>query len=546
MDFQKQARNFLENLGHNSTALLAKGLSLIPGEIPSTVYLELRGDYPVFTPPSPLPLSIPIPGQKKTVTLEELRDQLEILGKVPAVKELIILERGFSGGFVAAFAIRAMLEQLIAAGKTITFYADAYDNLTIYLASACTNVVTLSEGQLMTIGLAGRVQFQAGTFKKIGIEVEYERRAEYKNAVNQLTETALTPAHRENISTVLGSLSQHWLETIASGRKLEPEVVKKAIDAAPLLSEEALEHGLLTRIAFEDELTLNAKPLSEALRFAPAPALRWADSSSVAIIAIEGGIADGESKNNPLPIPILGGQSAGGYSIARAIRSATQNENIKAIVLFVNSPGGSALASEIIWREVTRAKTVKPVVAVMGNVAASGGYYVACNASKIVAAPTTITGSIGVFNLHFNNAQLWEKLGFSTETIKFAEHSDYASSDRALSASERDNMNRAVQRVYDTFKTRVANGRNMTDIENLAKGRIWSGTQALEHGLVDELGTIFDGIRMAKTLAGLPADALEVHVTPPAQYIAPTDLKTISRMLETRIWALMPEQLEIR
>ncbi len=547
MDIKKTAQNVVRNLPHNLGALLAKTISLIPGEIPKTVYFELRGDYPVFAPKSPLPIPIPLPGQKKSQTLEELKIQLEAVALVAAVEEVVILERGFSGGFSSAFAVRQMLEHLSAC-KTVTFYADSFNNLTLYLASACTRVVTLAEGQLMTVGLAGRVLFQAGTFKKIGIEVEFERRAEYKNAVNTLTETKLTDSHREALTSLLTSVNSHWLETIALGRKLELAALQKAIDAAPLLAHEALEHGLLTEIAYEDELTLNAKPLLEAARFAPAPALIWAETGAVALIAIEGGISDGESKNNPLPIPIFGGKSAGGYSVARAIRSAAQDENIKSIVLYVDSPGGSALASEIIWREVTRAKTQKPVVAVMGDVAASGGYYVACAATRILAAPATITGSIGVFNLHLNNASLWEKLGFSTETIKMSENSDYFSPDRALTPSERDNMNRSVQHIYDTFKTRVANGRNLTQeaTEAVAKGRVWTGLQALENGLVDQIGTVFDGLSLAKELAGLPKNASVTVMTPPAKYIAPTDFAAMIQVLETRIWAVLPEKLEIR
>ncbi len=548
MDAKKTVQNFLRNLPYNAAALVASGMKLLPGEIPKTVYLELSGDYPVFTPKSILPINIPIPGQKKTETLEELQDHLEAMAEVSALEEVIILEHGFSGGFASAYAVRKMFLALVASGKTVTFYADSYSNLTLYLASACSKVVTLSEGQLMTVGLAGRVLFQANMFKKIGVEIEYERRSEYKNAPNQLTETSLTDSHREALSSLLGSLNSHWVEAIANGRKLEPSAVQKAVDAAPLLAHEALEHGLLTQIAYEDELTLVAKPLLEAKRFALAPAVNWSNSGEVALIGIEGGITDGESKNNPLPIPIFGGQSAGGYSVSRAIRSATQDENIKAIVLYVDSPGGSALASEIIWREVTRAKTIKPVVAVMGNVAASGGYYVSCAATRILAAPATITGSIGVFMLHLSNAGLWEKLGFTTETIKMAQHSDFFSPDRTLTPTEKDNVNRSVAHIYQTFKTRVANGRNLSleAVETVAKGRVWTGLQALENGLVDELGTVFDALRVARELAGLPEDAPVTHMTPPAKYIAPTDLSAMTKVFDTRIWALMPEQLEIR
>jgi protease IV len=547
MDNKKFAQNLVRNLSHNAGALLQKGLSLLPGEAPNTVYLELRGDYPVFAPKSPLPIPVPLPGQKKVETLEDLKNQLEAFGKT-SCPELVLLERGFSGGFAAAFAIRQMLEKLVLNGKTVIFYADGYSNLSLYLASACTRVVALAQAEFLMVGLAARTVFQKETLKKIGIEIEYERRAEYKNAPNTFSENTFTAAHREALTSLVGSVQSHWLESIAKGRNLTPEAVKTAVDDAPLLAHEALDVGLASQLAFEDELTLNAKPLLEVLRFAPAPALRWGNSRTVALIEISGTIADGESKNNPLPIPLIGGKSAGGYSVARAIRQAEQDETIGAIVLVVDSPGGSALASELIWRAVVQAKRRKPVVAVMGDVAASGGYYVSCAANKIFAAPATITGSIGVFNIHFNNAVLWEKLGFQPEVIKFAENADYFSPDRPLNARERANMEKSVQHIYDVFKTRVADGRGLSleAVEAVAKGRVWTGLQAFDHGLVDKIGSVFDAIATACDLAGMPEESDVQTLTPPAKFIVPTDVATMTQILQTRVWALWGEQINIR
>ncbi len=541
-------KNIMKNLGRNAGLLVAQGLKLLPIEVPEKVFLELKGGYPVFAPKSPLPIPVPLPGQRKIETLSELSTQLEALIKLPSVRELIVLERGFSGGFAESYAIRGLFERVRAVGKTVTFYGDGLNNLTMYIASACNNVVTLSEGQIVTIGLAAQVMFQANTLKKIGVEVEVERRAEFKNAANTLTETHFTEAHRESLESLIGNVYEHWLEMIASGRSLEKSVLQDAVDASPLLAHEALERGLISKIAFEDELTLNAKPLLEMLRFAPTPPLDWGGAGTVALIGIEGTIADGESKNNPLPLPLIGGRSAGGYSVSKAIRSAAQDQNIKAIVLYVDSPGGSALASELIWREVTRAKTVKPVIAVMGNLAASGGYYVSCNATRIIAAPSTITGSIGVINAHLNTAELWDKLGFTMDIIKFAQHADYGSGARALTPSERDNMSRSVQHIYNTFKTRVADGRGLSssEVEAVAKGRVWTGSQGLERGLVDEIGTVFDGLRIAKQMAGLPDTARVMLMTPPPKFVAPTDFKALASALETRFWTVLPEQIDIR
>jgi protease IV len=540
--------NFFENLSQNAVALLEQGLRFLPGETPKTVVLELRGAYPVTSPANPLPIPIRLPGQSKIQTLDDLRDQLERLAEIRSLQELIVLERGFEGGFATAFAVRGLFEKFRKSGKRITFYADQIGNLSLYLGSACDQIVTLVEGEIRTVGLAARVVFLGETLKKIGIELEFERRSEFKNAPERFAATEFSDAHRQNVTGLLEGLYNHWLDAVSTGRKLSTDALRAAVDNAPLLSERALEAGVIDKIAFEDELTLNATTVRDALRFAPS-SLSWDAPEGIALVSIEGGIADGESRNVPIPIPLLGGKQAGGYSIVRAIRSAAQDKNIKAIVLHVDSPGGSALASELIWREVARAKQRKPVIAVMGEYAASGGYYVACAASKILAAPGTVTGSIGVFNIHANNQKLWERLGFMPQTIKLSNHGDFFSPDRPLSESENAKNIESVQRVYDTFRTRVADGRgkSLEEVETLARGRVWTGLQAKENGLVDEIGTVFDAIKLAQKLSGLPEHAPVVHFTPPTKFIAPTDLNALAKILETRtrIWAVMPELLEI-
>jgi protease IV len=540
--------NFFENLKSNAAALIEQGLQYLPGEKPKTAVLELRGAYPITSPPNPLPIPVRLPGQAKIETLEDLRDQLERLAEIPSLRELVVLERGFEGGFATAFAVRGLLETFRKSGRRITFYADQLGNLGLYLGSACDRIVTLSEGQVTAVGLAARVVFLGETLKKIGIELEVERRSEFKNAPERFAGTGFSLEHRQNVTGFLEGLFEHWLETVSSARKLPVDALRRAVDDAPLLSEHALEAGLIDQIAFEDELTLDATTVREALRFAPS-GLQWNAPEGIALVSLEGAISDGESRNVPIPIPLLGGKQAGGYSIARVLRSAAQDEHIKAIVFHIDSPGGSALASELIWREVARAKRVKPVIAVMGEYAASGGYYVACNASTILAAPGTLTGSIGVFNLHPNLEKLWERLGFKPETIKLSNHGDFSSVDRPLTQSEHAKNIESVQRVYDTFKTRVADGRgkSLDEVETLARGRIWTGLQAKEHGLVDEIGTVFDAIALAKKLAGLPEHAPVTHFTPPTKFIAPRDLNAIAKMLEvrTRIWTMMPESLEV-
>jgi protease IV len=224
--------NLPKNLIHNVAALVQRGLRLLPGDAPKTVVLELRGAYPINRPANPLPIPIQLPGQKKITTLTDLRDQLERLAKMPSLSELVVLERGFEGGFASAFALRELFLKFRQGGKRITFYADQIGNLSLYLGSACDRLVTLSEGQITTVGLAARVVFLGETLKKIGIELEVERRSEFKNAPERFTATGFSAGHRQNVTGLLEGLYDHWLETVSTGRKLSTDALRVAVDNA--------------------------------------------------------------------------------------------------------------------------------------------------------------------------------------------------------------------------------------------------------------------------------------------------------------------------
>jgi protease-4 len=539
----------LPSLGRAASGLLAQALRAMPGDAPRRVVLELRGDYPVTRPGGPLSAALAI-GQRAE-TLGDLRRRLERLASAPDIEGVVLVLREFSGGLATAYAIRRLLERYRSVGKTVDAYAEVVSGAALYIASAADRFAVLEHGEWTANGLAARVVFLREALEKLGLNPEFVRRAEYKSAPERFTERGFSESHREALGAVLDDLYAHWVEEVARGRHLEPAAVRAAVDAAPLTPPEARERGLVDALEYEDEVTLGAKPWRQAARFAP-PELAFPGPEGVALVSLTGAIMPGESRNVPVPLPLFGGPQAGSTSVARALRAAAQNPRVKAVVFHVDSGGGSPMASEVIWREVARTRDAKPVVAVMGDLAASGGYYVLCGADRVVAAPSTITGSIGVFGGKLDASALWARLGLHPETITRGEHADDLSPDRPLDAGARERLEKQVDRIYATFKARVAQGRGLSEarVEEVARGRIWSGARALEIGLVDRLGTVYDALDLARELGGLPADAPVFNVTPPRAFVAPTDLDALvrhaARVASTSVWAAVPFRLEWR
>jgi protease-4 len=536
----------IPNLSRNAAFVLSRALSMLPGRPPRLVVIELHGDYPLTRTPS-----FQLPGRPRPDTLGALARRFDRLADSPDIDGVVLLLDGFSGGSASAYSIRQLIERYRSRGKTVTAYASAVSNLTLYLGAVADRFVMPPAGDWQAVGLAARVVFMRDTLEKLGLVAEVERRAEYKTAPERFTESSMSEANRQQITSLLEDVNAHWMQAIAQGRHLTVDDVRHVIDEAPLLAEQAAEYGLVDELAYEDELAMEARSWQAAARFAP-PRAGWTGPDGVAVVSVHGLIVPGESRAVPVPLPLFGGPIAGSSSVVRALRVAAKNENAKAIVLYVDSSGGSSLASELIWREVARVREKKPVVAVMGNVAASGGYYVAAPATRIVAAPTTVTGSIGVFAMKFNASGLLAKLGLNPETVKASEHADFLSSDRPLSESERARLTALTEHTYNTFKARVAQGRNLdvTDVEEMAGGRVYSGRQAQAAGLVDDIGTPLDGIALARELAGLDAAAPVWAVTAPPKYVSPGGasdafgLGFLSRAARTRLWAISPVSLD--
>ncbi|WP_199182844.1 signal peptide peptidase SppA [Mycobacterium sp. 4858] len=435
-------------------------------------------------------------------------------------------------------AVQELREAITAfsAAKPSLAWAETYPGtLSYYLASAFGEVWMQPSGSVGLIGFASNATFLRDAFDKAGIEPQFVARGQYKSAANRFTEHGFTAAHREAVTRMLESLQEEVWRAIADSRKLDPATLDALADRAPLLRDDAVAAGLLDRIGFRDEAyariaeMVGVKDVSDdtdpprlyLTRYAgaarprltppkpPVPGRR--PKPTLAVITLDGMIVDGRGGPGFLP---FGATTAGGDTMGAALREAAADESVSAIVLRVNSPGGTITASESIWREVTRArKRGKPVVASMGAVAASGGYYVSMGADVIIANPATVTGSIGVITGKLVIRDLLERLGVGSDTVRTNANADAWSIDAPFTPEQQAHREAEADLFYADFVRRVAEARNLTAeaVDRVAQGRIWTGADALKHGLVDELGGFRTAVRRAKVLAGLDVDG-EVRV----------------------------------
>ncbi len=431
-------------------------------------------------------------------------------------------------------AVQELREAIAAfsAAKPSLAWAETYPGtLSYYLASAFGEVWMQPSGSVGLIGFASNATFLRDAFDKAGIEPQYVARGQYKSWANRFTEHGFTTAHREAVTRMLESLQEQAWQAIAESRKLDPAALDALADRAPLLRDDAVAAGLLDRIGFRDEAYARIAELvgvQDASDDAEPPRLylaRYAGAArsrlappkpsvpgrrpkpTLAVIAVDGMIVDGRGGPQFLP---FGAATAGGDTIGAALREAGADDSVSAIVLRVNSPGGTITASESIWREVTRARDRgKPVVASMGAVAASGGYYVSMGADAIVANPATVTGSIGVITGKLVIRDLLQRLGVGSDTVRTNANADAWSIDAPFTPEQQAHREAEADLFYADFVQRVAEARNLTAeaVDRVAQGRIWTGADACKHGLVDELGGFRTAVRRAKVLAGRDEDS---------------------------------------
>lgn len=439
--------------------------------------------------------------------------------------------------------LRDAIEVFRAAGKPAVAYTDSFGevlpaNGAYYLASAFDEIYIQPSGDVGLTGLRFESPFVAGTLDKLGIEPNFAQRYEYKNAMNTFTETEYTEFHRQAMQELADSAFGHMVARMAAGRGLQPEQLRAAIDRGPFIGEQAVAARLADGLLYRDQVydrvralargdaQLGQPPTAAELaaaaedddaddddsdllylhKYAGRADGPWSEGDrEIAIVYGIGGVVRGESEFDFLS----GSTSMGGETVARAIRNAVEDDDVEAIILRVDSPGGSYVASDSIWREVERAQAAgKPVIASMGNLAASGGYFVSMGADKIVAQPSTITGSIGVLGGKFVTRETWNKIGITFDAVQTSERADMWSSLQEFDEGEWERFNTWLDRVYDDFTTKVAEGRGLPveRVREIAKGRVWSGADAQRLGLVDELGGLPVALRLAREAAGIEPD----------------------------------------
>src|ERR1700758_382574 len=525
----------LLNLGDDVRALAGRVDTARHHGVPNGCVLEfdLRSAPPETTGFDPMAI---ITGGSRPMTLRDTVAAIHRAAEDPRVAGLIARVQLGAAPPAAIQELREAIAAFTAVKPSLAWAENYPGTLSYYLASAFGEVWMQPSGSVGLIGFASNAMFLRSALDKAGVEAQFVARGEYKSAANLFTEDRYTDAHREADSRLLESLHGQVVSAIAESRRLDAATVDALADRAPLLRDEALAGGLIDRIGFRDgayariaerigvpdyDETKEEPPRLYLGRYARATAPRPSVPTpsvpgrrrkpAIAVVTVAGPIVSGRGGRHLLP---LGQSSVGGDTIAAALRDAGADDDVAAVVVRVDSPGGSVNGSETIWREVLRVRERgKPVVASMGAVAASGGYYVSMGADAIVANPGTITGSIGVITGKLVVRHLKDRLGVGSDAVRTNANADAWSIDAPFTPQQRAHRETEVDLLYTDFVERVAEGRNLSTeaVEVVARGRVWTGADALERGLVDELGGFRTALRRAKVLAGLDADA-EVRI----------------------------------
>ncbi len=502
--------------------LIAVGVAArhLPGQ--AVLHLEIGGAIPEASP------EVPLAGLfgATPVSRRDLRDGLVAAAKDARVRAVRVRINELATGLATLQELRALLERVAEAGKPTTAYLDtagefAPGNLEYYLATACDRIVLNPLGDVNLVGLSARVPFMRGTFDKLGIEPEFPGIGEYKTARFFYTHKDFTPAHREMMEWLLASYGEQLAVGIAEGRGVSEEEARHWIASGPFLGPEALARGMVDELADwesvrQETATLKGKGLQEiSLTRLLRSSRPDTSGAKIAVVVGQGAIMRGESGFSPMPM--FGGDVMGADTLARAWRQVRRS-GAKAAIFRIDSPGGSAVASEIIRAEMARTAEEIPVIVSMGNVAASGGYWVACGARRIIASPGTITASIGVFGGHLATSDFFEdKLGITWGRIDTSPNAAIYGGLDPWTPAQREVVERQLHRIYDAFLERVSQARRMSreEVDAVGRGRVFTGAQALERKLVDGLGGFEEALAAAREEAGLAADApVQLNVFP--------------------------------
>jgi protease IV len=445
-------------------------------------------------------------GAEDGLGLNSLIKKIEFAKTDKVIKGIYLHVKNLEAGFASLDELRNALEDFKKSGKFVYSYAENFGQKEYYLASTSTKIFLNPQGNFEWKGLNMSLMFFKQAFEKLDVEVQIFRHGKFKSAIEPFLLDKMSQANRFQSEAFLNSIWASMLAKISIDRKISVDDLNRMANKLEIQYPENAVGNLVDVLAYEDEVNAAIKKkiglkeddklkFTELRKYETKTDTKF-NADKIAIIYANGSITGGEGDDEEI----------GSDRLAKAIRDARLDEKVKAVVLRVNSPGGSALASDVIWREVLLAKKAKPVVVSMGDLAASGGYYISCAADYIFAQPNTITGSIGVFGIVPNIKKMLEKkLGITLDTVNTNKYSDIANGLRSASEFEYTYIQNSVEKVYDTFTKRVAEGRKMTqaNVDSIGQGRVWSGSDAIKINLVDEIGGLEDAITYAAKKAKL-------------------------------------------
>ncbi|MDX2168073.1 MAG: signal peptide peptidase SppA [Deltaproteobacteria bacterium] len=513
-----------------------------PGVKPdSWVLLDLQGAYPEDVSNDTLARFF----GEATPSLLDLLLTIRDAGEDPRVAGLVVRIRPLATGWAKAQEIRDALLHFRHSGKPLHAYLELElggGSMEYYLASAA-QVIHVPPGAAAPVtGLLASYVFLGGVWDKLDVDMQVLKVKEYKTFGDMLSEKDMTPYHREMANSLLDSMYDQLVAGIASARELEPQAVRRIIDAGPATPDELMQAGLVDDAQFLDQIRvaqlgergewLSGEDYAAARRPLPdAPAVH----RKMAVIYGVGAVVSGESEASP-----TGGESSmGADTLTEAFNEAARDDDVEAIVFRIDSPGGSALASDLIWQAAANARASKPVIVSMSDVAASGGYYAAASGSRILAAPGTLTGSIGVVMAKPNLSGLLAKLGINTVELQRGDLAGMLSVNQSFTPKQLARVKATMDYIYDLFLQRVAEGRSLdkAQVNEVGRGRVWTGAQAVERGLVDEIGGFLAAINAAKTAVGIPVEEKVGLVFYPRHKSV---LQRIGKALGTRMMAAAP------
>jgi protease-4 len=511
----------------NFWRLIRNARARLLGGPPEYVWIEVSGPLAEFETPVGF-LRRRLSQGPSPPTLEKLRLWLDRITSDGRPRGVVLRIKKLDAGWAAIEELRReILAFRSRGGRVVAYFADPADIRSYYLACAADEILATPLADLNVVGMRTRVDFLKDALDNLGLEVEVVAVSPYKSAGERFVSNDFSRESREQAGRLLDRRFEAVVDAISVGRDLSSEEVRARIDLAPYGARQALSQGLLDGVLYEDELPARFGSEEQQARLAEwgraqgslRMLYRRRSRKKVALVTLSGAIVRGRSRRLPLPLPFVGGEQAGSESVVGALRVAENKRRVAAVLFYVDSPGGDALASDLIWREVERISARKPVVVLMGNAAASGGYYVAAAASHVVARSGTLTGSIGVLAIRPVALGLYEKLGINPVVLERGAHAGLLDPSRRPSPDELRVIEGQIGRVYTEFKDRVARGRKMvlSDLEGIAGGRVWTGSEALDLGLVDETGGFREALGKARELGGIERDfpAVLTKVNPP-------------------------------